>query len=365
MSQRVAAHVLGNAGRARRVLDPTAKVILVQVMPPDHAATRVHRIFVRGKHELPAPFVRGARVLARERVRQFNITIAGGEVALMQSLHTQKMGLQRLDDGFRQHRNAVFAALSLSLELALINFNAIEAQKITAEMRNLRFGQLLGDVSAGQYMSYHRVTAASHLVYATALFDSFLTDTTRFLFLRDPNKLGNRAPVLWETFINSQARVPTIIEAVTKRARDVAFWPFLRRIEFLNKTFGLAVSPQAPLLANLERVAGIRNAIVHDHTMFEPSIDEGGAVVVKKRELEHHELESMEVRSAMRTFASVGRLIFSEVCEKVLAAADDPDYKTTVDSAFFPSKWEESLDDEPTPSAAGENANSAELPANN
>ena len=42
MSQRVAAHVLGNAGRARRLLDPTAQVVLVQVVPPDHAGTRVH-----------------------------------------------------------------------------------------------------------------------------------------------------------------------------------------------------------------------------------------------------------------------------------------------------------------------------------
>lgn len=180
---------------------------------------------------------------------------------------------------------------SLSLELALINFNALEAQKITAEMRSFRFSQLLGDVSPEQYKTYHRVTAASHLVYATALFDSFLTDTTRFLFLRDPSKLGNRAPVPWETFVNPKAHVPTIVEAVTKRARDVAFWPFLRRIEFLNKTFRLAVLPQPPLLSNLERITGIRNAIVHDHTIFEPSIEEDRVVVLKKRELDHHQLE--------------------------------------------------------------------------
>ena len=172
----------------------------------------------------------------------------------------------------------------------------------------------------------------SHLVYATALFDSFLTDTTRFLLLRDPLKLGNRSPVSWETFLNSKARIPTISESVTRRVREVAFWPFLRRLEFLNKTFDSQIVLSDENTRRLNRFASVRNAIVHDHALFEPVLDENDQVSARPRTPAHFEFESEDVATAIRTYASVALTIIVQVCERVLGVANDGDYMKYRDS---------------------------------
>ena len=234
---------------------------------------------------------------------------------------------------------------SLSLEIALINFHVLEAKDIPKDINRFRFATALQGVSPSEYSNYHRVTAASHLVYATALFDSYLTDTTRFLMLRDPAKLGSRTPIYWETFLNLKARSSTIVQLVTKRTREIAFWPFLRRIEFLNKTFGLKASLDSSLLKDLEQYSGIRNAIVHDHALAEPGLADNDEVIIRQRRLGHHDLKSNDVRVAMRTYALAAKAVFSEVCERVFGAAGQDQYNQALEELFFPSRWAISLAD--------------------
>lgn len=198
-------------------------------------------------------------------------------------------------------------ATSLSLQVALLSFHGPEKEKIPPEILSLRLGTVLSDLSPSHYEAYERVTAASHLVYATALFDSFLTDTTRFLLLRDPLKLGNKSSVSWETFLNAKARLPTITEAVTRRVREIAFWPFLRRIEFMNKTFDAQITPNSEDIQELNRFASIRNAIVHDHALFEPILDEEDHVIAKPRKPSHFDFADSDVANAIRTYTGVAR----------------------------------------------------------
>ena len=111
MSQRVAAHVLGNAGGAGGFLDPADEVVLVDVVPPDHAGARIDRAFVGWKNKFPCPLVRGARVLARKSVRQFDIAIPRVQVLLVQYLYPGQMRLQWFDYRFGQNCDTVFSAL--------------------------------------------------------------------------------------------------------------------------------------------------------------------------------------------------------------------------------------------------------------
>lgn len=223
---------------------------------------------------------------------------------------------------------------SLSLQIALLSFHGPEREKLPTELLGLKLGTVLNNLSPSHYEAYARITAASHLVYATALFDSFLTDTTRFLLLREPLKLGNRSPVSWETFLNVKARLPTITEAVTRRVREIAFWPFLRRIEFLNKTFDTQVTPDNESIQELNRFASIRNAIVHDHALYEPVLDDEDHVTARPRKPSHHDFDGNDVGAAIRTYSSVTRQIFVQVCERVLGAANEPAFRTHRDAMF-------------------------------
>ena len=48
----------------------------------------------------------------------------------------------------------------------------------------------LSKVSPDSYGAHLHVTNVSHLVYSTTLFDTFLNDTTTFLFLLHPESIG-------------------------------------------------------------------------------------------------------------------------------------------------------------------------------
>src|SRR5262249_55002645 len=62
---------------------------------------------------LPAPFVAGARILARESVGQPHLAASGFQIARMQPPHPAKVDLKRLHEIFRQHCDAILPALAV------------------------------------------------------------------------------------------------------------------------------------------------------------------------------------------------------------------------------------------------------------
>ncbi len=246
----------------------------------------------------------------------------------METMNSDLESYAKISSAFPRGALRLWSAIatSLRLQIALVNFHGIEKNKIPADLLQLRVGTALSSISPPEFDAYCAVTALSQLVYATALFDSYITDTTRFLLIRDPLKLGIRSPVSWETFLNTRARVPTITEAVTRRAREVAFWPFLRRIEYLNKTFGAGIVLADDQRTKLEHFVSIRNAIVHDHAMFEPIMQGSGELVAQQRRAIHHEFNEDEIEIAIKTFSAIARSIFVGVCERVLNVGSDIAY---------------------------------------
>ena len=114
VAQRVAAYVLGDAGRARGFFDAPDQVVLIHMMPPDYAGARIDRALVGRKNELPAPLVRRARILARKRVGQLDVAATINEILVVKFFHAQQMRLQWLNDGTRQNSDTVFGALAIT-----------------------------------------------------------------------------------------------------------------------------------------------------------------------------------------------------------------------------------------------------------
>src|SRR6267143_5560562 len=101
------------AACAARLTTPPESVGM-DVMTPCHTAVRIDRAISRREHELPAPLVAGARVLARQSMRQPDFAVTFSEIAPMKRAHLAKVRLQRLHDIFRQHGDPVLAAFAVA-----------------------------------------------------------------------------------------------------------------------------------------------------------------------------------------------------------------------------------------------------------
>src|SRR5439155_21647213 len=94
--QRVAADRLNDAREARRALDNPRQGIRMNVVPPNHAAFRVGGAMAGREYELPPPFEAGARILARERMRQPCLAKSLLEIAPVHDAHAADILLQRI-----------------------------------------------------------------------------------------------------------------------------------------------------------------------------------------------------------------------------------------------------------------------------
>jgi len=97
----------------------------------------------------------------------------------------------------------------------------------------------LRKISFSECDSFHYVSDASYLVYATTLLDTFLSDTTRFLLLLHPGSIGENHAVPLKALLAAESKNDLLNDAATRRSREIGYLPFLARLEFLRNQYGL------------------------------------------------------------------------------------------------------------------------------
>lgn len=132
------------------------------------------------------------------------------------------------------------------------------------------------------------VTNVSFLVYATALLDTFLTETTIFLFLLLPHSMGKSEQIPLKTLIESKSRSDALRKVALRRAKQISYRSFDERLQLLNKIFGLKLAFEDKVLDELRRCSEMRNRAVHDQGYFELKLDENGEISHKQRSCELH-----------------------------------------------------------------------------
>jgi len=105
------------------------------------------------------------------------------------------------------------------------------------------------------------------LLSSIGLFDSFLSDSLRFLFLYWPNALPKDLPEKRKP----TEEYPDFVERVVRRSR--CFSSQGSRVGFLASEFGVALD--AELLEELSRLTSLRNEIVHHSSFYRFVLDPG------------------------------------------------------------------------------------------
>ena len=83
-------------------------------MATHHPTTRLDRQSRAGEHILPAPFLRGLRILPCQCVGEKHGPISRLEIVLVEALHRGEMMLQCLDRTLRQRHDTLLLPLAIA-----------------------------------------------------------------------------------------------------------------------------------------------------------------------------------------------------------------------------------------------------------
>jgi hypothetical protein len=213
---------------------------------------------------------------------------------------------------------------SVRLGLVASEFNALNRPSSEGDAGKVL--SHLHEIDHNEFDSLRYVTNVSHLVYGTTLLDSFLSDTTMFLFLKFPHAMGKNQQVPLRVLINSASRNAAISKAAADRTREISYVPFVGRIDFLREAFGLDISLSVEAIGALEHYSSIRNIAVHDQGFIQLQLDESGEVAVSRKACPRHPtpVSWEDVHKAIKNYAYVAKAVAEAVFAQVLKESDHP-----------------------------------------
>lgn len=234
-----------------------------------------------------------------------------------------------------------YMKVAVSFLHGLVRLTGSEAvhYRLVSALRSFRNSGRLGFDGLGQEAVSHLtmiqpenldchiyVSDLSHLIYATSLLDTFLSETTLFLFLLHPLSMGKNQQVPLRMVIDAHSRNETLTEAARTRTREISYLPFLGRLQFLRDTFGLEIVLGSQAEESLEHYSSVRNTAVHDQGVFELSLAEDGCVMAKQKTCAVHpsKITADDVDRATNSYRHVASLVSKAVFSQVLKADGHP-----------------------------------------
>jgi hypothetical protein len=212
----------------------------------------------------------------------------------------------------------------LALELALLSFRSRPyppEPTWPAEWKEVLKG--IESISVHEYDSFKYVGDFGHLVFATTLLDSFLVDTTRFLFLLLPESIGKAQGITVNDIVSAKSVDDLLVAAVEKRARDLSYKSFLERLDFLETHFGIPIKLDSDVKSEIEHYSGIRNVIIHDQAFYNLKRDGHGQIVLDVHSCPVHPrpVDGKQIGGAIAAYVKVAASVATGVFEHVLKVA--------------------------------------------
>jgi hypothetical protein len=170
------------------------------------------------------------------------------------------------------------------------------------------------------------VTNISHLLYAATLFDSFLSETSQFLFLLIPRAMGESQPVPLRALTDPLCRNEAITAAAGARTREIATLSFVDRIHFLRKSFALEITVPTETWAGIALFSSVGDIAARDRGGFELQLDTRGEIVSKESSLSRSstEVNRNDLRWVIESYELAARTISEAVFTQILKQTDHP-----------------------------------------
>jgi hypothetical protein len=172
------------------------------------------------------------------------------------------------------------------------------------------------------FQSFEYVTDISHLVYATSLLDTFLTETMIFLFMLVPDAMGKNQQVPLRTLIDATSRSSVLKQAAIARAREISYKSFEDRLDFLRSAFGVEIKLDDSTKADLILYTSIRNTAVHDQGVFALHLEDSGSINHSQKACHIHptQLPEYAPSKAAKAYEKICLVVATDVLMHVLKA---------------------------------------------
>ena len=169
------------------------------------------------------------------------------------------------------------------------------------------------------------------MVYGTTVFDTFLSDSAKFLLLKFPRTLGD-VTIEFSDVIVSDSKESIIQNVVEKKVRSMSFNGFPERLRYLRKTFDLKFELDSETKKNLEHFSTMRNVISHDQGVHDLKLGPDGHLSAVQKTCAIHPtiVTNEDVFGAWNAYRSSTLAIYSSIVTQVLGAADNPQAKKVI-----------------------------------
>ena len=208
----------------------------------------------------------------------------------------------------RQADAALFRLMATHLHARLLI-----AEGVGAVVEPVR--ELLASHSKVQQDSFEQLDSEysrDTLIVAITLFDSFLTDLARFLFLQRPQALPKDRQVRVAEIFEAGSYERIITDIVDRYAHELAFKSTRDRVQALADKFGFDITHIAGQLDELQKMADLRNELVHTTSRFQYAAGEKiGSVAVQSRAVHAvpHDAAEKSIDTSLKVISSLAEII--------------------------------------------------------
>jgi len=208
----------------------------------------------------------------------------------------------------------------LSLELALTQFNKHKSSMTPQEIEGNPAIKELGVISVDDFDAWRYIGDFSHLVYSASLFDTFLSDVTRFMFYLFPGLLGKDEVATVDDVLKVKTTSELIGVIVDKKVKEISYQSFIERVFYLKRSLKLNIKISPVEKERLIHYSGVRNAVIHDQGFIDFFLVGPGEVkLIQKSCHKHPNLVSRdEIKLAIGSYARVACALSCSIFSDIL-----------------------------------------------
>jgi len=168
--------------------------------------------------------------------------------------------------------------------------------------------------------AYQYVREAMFLVYATAIFDTFLSDVTKFLIAFKPRVAKDAFSADYDDIESATSIHDLKNKLLSRKVRTMSYRAFNERLRVLKRTFGLKLELDPPTIQLLRDVSDVRNAVSHDQSFLDVVLRDNGDIAVVQKGCPRHPtpITPQLFEKAWTVYIEVMKKLYNCVIEQVI-----------------------------------------------
>lgn len=216
-----------------------------------------------------------------------------------------------------------------TIQIALISTNIIHKDNEKVIYSSKLIG--LNDVTSRQLDNFLNVKNSSFLIYATAIFDSYLSDVMKFLIFLNPGPYKKELSFTFEECDGLSSINEIKKKMIDRKVRLISHKSFNDRFKEFKRAYGLKIDITNKELAQLNKTSSIRNTITHNNSFLDLAYDAEGLVSPIENKTFNTEITNELLGEAINNYFVICKKLYSAVCKQVIVDYKEDEFNSFMD----------------------------------